>query len=64
VARHRASYLKSGIPFTWTAECAVRQEYLSMHTEALTRTVPDWRDSDGLRGYADRVVRYVSEESL
>lgn len=62
VARHAARYASNGMEMSGTAVREVLNTYGDMLHLALARQTPDWRNSDGLRGYAARTVRYASEE--
>ena len=63
--RTRAQYAATGISEYADAACReITDRYAMMLGEALRRQTPDWRNSDGLRGYAASVIRTVPRESM
>lgn len=61
VARHAARYTASGLEMSAVAVREVLDTYGDMLHLAINHQTPDWRNSDGLAGYAAQTVRYVSE---
>lgn len=59
VSRHLSAYRRAGGEMPSAAVREVWDTYGDFLHEALSGNVPDWRNSDGLRGYADRTVRTV-----
>ena len=65
IAAMRVQYARNGV--SDRAEYAadsIRKRYADMLHTALIDETPDWRNSDGLQGYADRITRTVTRESL
>jgi hypothetical protein len=61
----RLQYAQRGIADHANTACAeIQAHYFAMLGAALNDDTPDWRNSDGLRGYADRTVTIMTRESL
>lgn len=60
----RRQYAATGISaHADNAADEISERYAALYREAVPGPITDWRDSDGLRGYADRTIRVIQQES-